>query len=129
MSRLTKNDLAACKSESMSEQPRLAFWRCADLGGDKPQRDSEAAPARVQQNPSAALLSDPATTDDECFREDESDDGFKFSGIPIPPRSRPASEDLASRLALLRYATTLPHRNTGLCVRVHPSQAVRTTIP
>ena len=34
--------------------------------------------------------------------------GFKFSGIPIPPRSRPASDDLASRLALLRSAVAQP---------------------
>ena len=56
-----------------------------------------------QQTPSAAVQSDPASADEDCFVEEEDgDDGFKFSGVPIPPRGRPASEDLASRLAILR---------------------------
>ena len=40
--------------------------------------------------------------DEDCFRDQEPEEGFKFLGIPIPSRGRPASEDLASRLAILR---------------------------
>ncbi len=90
-----RNASKACQS--------ILRFACADHGNGSVQGDSEAIPAlKQQQTSSAASLSDNATAEDECFREDESDDGFKFSGIPIPPRSRPASEDLASRLAILR---------------------------
>jgi len=92
----------------VEERNRKFFSSCADSGQDSADtdtdhRDSQAAAiAQKQQPSSAAVQSEPVTGDYKCFKDEEGDEGFKFSGIPIPSRGRPSSENLASRLAILR---------------------------
>lgn len=67
------------------------------------QSGSQAAASAKGENPQKpAARPHLAVADEGCFKEPEDDEGFKFSGVPIPGRGRLSSNDLDSRLAILR---------------------------
>ena len=79
---------------------------CFHAGSDQ-ERDQDsmhtASKSQKEDKPNTTgSQPDADMADEDCFRDQESEEGFKFSGIPIPSQSRPASGDLASRLAILR---------------------------
>ena len=84
---------------------------CPQLAGAKPEsldRDAEAAYSTHQDRPQSELGKpkqhpSSASRDEDCFQEAGADEvGFKFRGVTIPGRSRQTSDDLGSRLAVLR---------------------------
>ena len=84
---------------------------CPQLAGAKPEsldRDAEAAYSTHQDRPQSELGKPKqhpslASRDEDCFQEAGADEvGFKFRGVSIPGRSRQTSDDLGSRLAVLR---------------------------
>lgn len=85
----------AAKPDSLDRDAEAAYsthQNCAQSGLGKP-----------RQQPSLG------SRDEDCFQEAGTDeDGFKFRGVSIPGRSRQPTDDLGSRLAVLRSDLTSP---------------------
>ena len=87
---------------------------------DLPDRDAEAAYSTHQDRPQSELCKpkqhpSSASRDEDCFQQAGADEiGFKFRGVSIPGRSRQTSDDLGSRLAVLRSDLGSPNCRVSL---------------
>ena len=120
------------KGQGDAELAEELQQECPQLAAAQPDschRDAEAAYSAHQDCPQSEggkpkQHPSLASRDEDCFQEAGVDEvGFKFRGVSIPGRSRQTSDDLGSRLAVLR--SDLSSSNCRMSVQ-HPGPYLST---